>query len=204
MKYEIILKSAKKIKRTKLLPSSYSSSISSLLRSVDRESFGFKIDLMKITDDVFKNALSHFPSGVTVITYSHLGKHGGLTVSSFSSLSLNPPLVLFCLQKNITSHDPIYDSGKFIVNILAQGQDSISNQFASGKTDKHTLIEELKCKTGELGIPILPGILSYIECEVEQFVSGGDHSIVIGKVISAGAEDSLRPLLYYRRNYYSI
>ncbi|MGJ4752142.1 flavin reductase family protein [Leptospira kmetyi] len=159
---------------------------------------------MKITEDVFKNALSHFPSGVTVITYSHLGKNSGLTVSSFSSLSLNPPLVLFCLQKNITSHDPIRSSGKFVVNILAQGQDSLSNQFASGKTDKHVLIEELGCKTGELGVPILPGTLSHIECEVDQFVDGGDHSIVIGRVVSAGAEDSLRPLLYYRRGYYSI
>ncbi|KAA1267665.1 flavin reductase family protein [Leptospira interrogans] len=159
---------------------------------------------MKITDEVFKNALSHFPSGVTVITYSHLGKHSGLTVSSFSSLSLDPPLILFCLQKNITSHDPIYDSGKFVVNILAQGQDSISNQFASGKTDKHSLMGELGCKTGDLNVPILPGILSYIECEVDRFVDGGDHSIVIGKVISAGSDDGLRPLLYYRRNYYSI
>ncbi|PJZ53285.1 flavin reductase family protein [Leptospira adleri] len=159
---------------------------------------------MKITDEVFKNALSHFPSGVTVITYSHLGKQSGLTVSSFSSLSLNPPLILFCLQKNIASHDPIRSEGKFVVNILAQGQDSLSNQFASGKTDKHALIEELRCKKGELGLPILPGTLSYIECEVDQFVDGGDHSIVIGRVISAGADDSQRPLLYYRRNYYSI
>ncbi|RHX84267.1 flavin reductase family protein [Leptospira stimsonii] len=159
---------------------------------------------MKITDEVFKNALSHFPSGVTVITYSHQGKQSGLTVSSFSSLSLNPPFVLFCLQKNIASHDPIRSEGKFVVNILAQGQDSLSNQFASGKTDKHALIEELQCKKGELGLPILPGTLSYIECEVDQFVDGGDHSIVIGRVISAGADDSLRPLLYYRRNYYSI
>lgn len=159
---------------------------------------------MKITDEVFKNALSHFPSGVTVITYSYLGKQSGLTVSSFSSLSLDPPLILFCLQKNITSHDPIYDSGKFVVNILAQGQDSISNQFASGKMDKQSLIEELGCKTGDLNVPILPGILSYIECEVDRFVDGGDHSIVIGKVISAGSDDGLRPLLYYRRNYYSI
>ncbi|MBM9577642.1 flavin reductase family protein [Leptospira sp. 201903070] len=159
---------------------------------------------MKITDDVFKNALSHFPSGVTVITYSHLGKQSGLTVSSFSSLSLNPPLVLFCLQKNITSHDPIRNEGKFVINILAKDQDSISNQFASGKTDKHALMEELGCKKGELGLPILPDILSYIECEVEQFVDGGDHSIVIGRVISAGADDTRRPLLYYRRNYYSI
>ncbi|TGK28956.1 flavin reductase [Leptospira gomenensis] len=159
---------------------------------------------MKITDDVFKNALSHFPSGVTVITYSHLGKHSGLTVSSFSSLSLNPPLILFCLQKNITSHNPIRSSGKFVVNILAQGQDAISNGFASGKVDKHALIEELRCDFGELGVPVLPGILSHIECEVEQFVDGGDHSIVIGKVISAGSNDERRPLLYYRRDYYSI
>ncbi|RHX96354.1 flavin reductase [Leptospira yasudae] len=159
---------------------------------------------MKITDEVFKNALSHFPSGVTVITYSHLGKNGGLTVSSFSSLSLSPPLILFCLQKNISSHDPIRSSGKFVVNILAQGQDSLSNQFASGKTDKHALIEELECKTGELSLPILPGTLSHIECEVDQFIDGGDHSIVIGRVISAGSDDDRRPLLYYRRNYYSI
>ncbi len=159
---------------------------------------------MSLNADEFKNALSHFASGVTVITFSDPTRAGGLTVSSFSALSLSPPLVLFSIQKNIASHDPLLASGLFTVNVLASDQEDLSNQFASGKIDKHDLIQKLSCDLGHNGVPFLNGTLSRIECEVEKQVDGGDHTVVIGKVLFAISDDSKRPLLYYRRNYYTI
>ncbi|MGJ4786589.1 flavin reductase [Leptospira koniambonensis] len=159
---------------------------------------------MSFSTDEFKNSLSHFASGVTVVTFSDTTRAGGLTVSSFSSLSLDPPLVLFSLQKNITSHDPLLASGLFTVNILSSDQQELSNQFASGKIDKHDLIQKLACDLGHNGVPYLNGTLSRIECELEKQVDGGDHTIVIGRVLFAVSDDSKRPLLYYRRNYYNI
>ncbi|TGJ98900.1 flavin reductase [Leptospira langatensis] len=159
---------------------------------------------MSLSPDEFKNALSHFASGVTVVTYSDTSRSGGLTVSSFSSLSLDPPLVVFNLQKNISSHDPLLASGQFTINILSGEQQDLSNQFASGKIDKHELIQKLSCDLGHNGVPFLKGNLSRIECQLEKQVDGGDHTIVIGRVMYASSDDSKRPLLYYRRNYYNI
>ncbi|TGK62659.1 flavin reductase [Leptospira wolffii] len=159
---------------------------------------------MSFSTDEFKNALSHFASGVTVVTFSDPLRSGGLTVSSFSSLSLDPPLVLFSLQKNIASHDPLLSSGLFTVNVLASDQEELSNQFASGKIDKHELIQKLGCDLGHNGVPFLNGTLSRIECEVDKQVDGGDHTIVIGRVLASVSDDSKRPLLYYRRKYYNI
>lgn len=159
---------------------------------------------MSLNADEFKNALSHFASGVTVITFSDPLRSGGLTVSSFSALSLDPPLVLFSIQKHITSHDPLLASGLFTVNVLASDQEELSNQFASSKIDKHDLIQSLGCDLGHNGVPFLKNTLSRIECEVEKQVDGGDHTIVIGRVLAAVSDDSKRPLLYYRRAYYGI
>ncbi|EQA45904.1 flavin reductase-like protein [Leptospira broomii serovar Hurstbridge str. 5399] len=159
---------------------------------------------MSLSHDDFKNALSHFSSGVTVITYSDTTRTGGLTVSSFTSLSLDPPLILFNLQKNISSHDPLLASGKFTVNILSAEQEKLSNQFASGKIDKHELIQTLACSLGHNGVPYLEGTLSRLECDLEKQVDGGDHTIVVGRVLFAASDDSKRPLLYYRRAYYGI
>ncbi|TGL61433.1 flavin reductase family protein [Leptospira sarikeiensis] len=159
---------------------------------------------MSFSTDEFKNSLSHFASGVTVVTFSDTTRAGGLTVSSFSALSMDPPLVLFSIQKQITSHDPLLASGLFTVNILASDQEELSNQFASGKIDKHELIQKLACDLGHNGVPYLNGALARIECELEKQVDGGDHTIVIGRVIFATSENSKRPLLYYRRGYHSI
>ncbi|PJZ69361.1 flavin reductase [Leptospira perolatii] len=152
----------------------------------------------------FKNALSHFASGVTVVTYSDMTRAGGLTVSSFTSLSLDPPLVLFCLQKGIVSHDALLASGKFTVNILSSNQEDLSNQFASSKVDKHDFLQKLACDLGLNGVPYLNGTLSRIECELEKEVDGGDHTVVIGRVLHVYFDDTLKPLLYYGRKYHTI
>lgn len=159
---------------------------------------------MSIDQNEFKNALSQFASGITVITFTDEKQMGGLTVTGFSSLSLEPPLVLITINKNTPSHDKILSSGGFAVNILGNDQEEISNQFASSKTDKHNLIQNFGYSIQETNSPILKNCLTNLDCRVESEFSGGDHSIVVGKVVWSFVDNTKRPLVYYNRNYYKI
>ena len=155
---------------------------------------------MPIDDARFKLAMSHFASGVTVVTTTHGGKPYGLTVASFASLSLHPPLVVVCIEKNVRSHDAIAAAGKFAVNILSSAQADVSNRFASKSDDK---FEGLTTITTPDGVPLIPGALCTIECRVHQQVPGGDHSIFIGEVLDIATSDG-EPLVYYRSGYRQI
>src|SRR5688500_5592846 len=137
---------------------------------------------MPIDDAGFKLAMSHFVSGVTVVTTEHEGRLYGLTVASFASLSLHPPLVLVCIEKSVKSHDAIAASGKFGVSILGEGQADISNRFASRAEDKFAGVD---MRAGELGVPLLENALTTLECRVHETLPGGDHSIFVGEVINA-------------------
>jgi flavin reductase (DIM6/NTAB) family NADH-FMN oxidoreductase RutF len=156
-----------------------------------------------VSNDEFKKSMSRFAAGVTVITYNDGEKYGAVTVSSFTSLSLDPPLVLFNLIKGTSSHDRITQSNNFIVHILAKGQEEISNSFASSKIDKDAYIRNLGF-TIENNLPVLADALSVLVCEKEIIYDGGDHSIIIGKVLSANTDESKSPLLYFNKGYHTI
>jgi flavin reductase (DIM6/NTAB) family NADH-FMN oxidoreductase RutF len=145
----------------------------------------------------FKNAMSHFASGVTVVTTEHEGKPFGMTVASFASLSLHPPLVLICIEKSVKTHDAIAASGKFGVSILRSDQQDISSRFASRADDKFTGID---VRRGTLGVPLIAGALTTLECSIENRLPGGDHTIFIGEVVDAQTTEGT-PLLYFRSGY---
>ncbi|MCU0824865.1 MAG: flavin reductase family protein [Leptospira sp.] len=155
---------------------------------------------MPITKDEFKQALSLWASGVTAITYQSKSKSGGITVSSFSSLSLDPPLVLFCLQNGSGAKDAILEAGCFGVNILSSKQKQISADFASGSLDKAVVLENLKPIQLKTGAPLLPECLVSMDCKLESVVEKGDHCIVIGLVEAQTTKEDA-PLLYFHRNY---
>jgi flavin reductase (DIM6/NTAB) family NADH-FMN oxidoreductase RutF len=155
---------------------------------------------MPIDDAQFKLALSHFASGVTVVTTEHEGARYGMTVASFASLSLRPPLVLVCIEKSAKSHDAIRDSAKFGVSILAHSQADISGKFASRADDKFSGVD---VRTGELGIPLIEGAICTLECRVHQQLTGGDHTIYVGEVVDAQVRDDA-PLVYFRAAYREI
>ena len=159
---------------------------------------------MSAQSDDFKACLSRFASGVTIVTYSHENNFGGITVSSFSSLSLDPPLVLFCIQKTTPSHEKIKSSGAFCVNILSSEQENLSNSFAKHDLNKHDLIVKNGFSEKVTKSPILKDTLAFLDCEVENFFDGGDHSIIVGKVLDLGSSPDKRPLLYYNKKYHSI
>jgi flavin reductase (DIM6/NTAB) family NADH-FMN oxidoreductase RutF len=155
---------------------------------------------MPIDDAQFKLAMSYFASGVTVVTTEHDGKPFGMTVAAFSSLSLHPPLVLICIEKTVKSHDAIAGAGKFGVSILNSKQTDISNRFASRAEDKFAETEVVR---GELGVPLIAGALTRLECRVSEKLEGGDHTIFVGEVVEANTEEG-EPLVYFRSGYREI
>ena len=152
---------------------------------------------MSIDDAQFKHALSHFASGITIVTTEHEGTDYGLTVASFASLSLSPPLVLVCISKSSSSHEPIAASGKFGVSILGSDQEAVSGRFASRGGDKFA---GLDVRRGTLGVPLVGNALATLECRVKDQVVGGDHSIFIGEVVDTQTREGA-PLLYFRAAY---
>jgi flavin reductase (DIM6/NTAB) family NADH-FMN oxidoreductase RutF len=155
---------------------------------------------MAIDDAQFKLAMSHFASGVTVVTTEHEGKPYGLTVASFASLSLHPPLVVVCLERSVRSHDAIAASGKFGVNILSDKQADVSNRFASKSDDKFFGFD---IRSGQTGLPLIPGAICTIECRLRDRLDGGDHSIFVGEVLEIETLEGA-PLVYYRSAYRRI
>lgn len=152
---------------------------------------------MPIDDAGFKLAMSQFASGVTVVTTEHEGTPYGMTVASFASLSLHPPLVLVCIEKSVKTHDAIGAAGKFGVSILAKSQAEISNRFASKSDDKFSGVS---VRQGELGTPLIDGAICTIECRVHAQLPGGDHSIYVGEVVEAQTNEAA-PLVYFRSGY---
>lgn len=156
---------------------------------------------MAISNDEFRAALSRFPSGVTVVTTKDAdGVFHGITVSAFCSLSLEPPLVLICIEKSAGSHDALVEAKAFVVNILSSTQIALSEQFASLLPDKFLGVSH---NSGMNGMPILDGIVASLECSLKQVSDGGDHTIFIGLVENVSINDGF-PLVYSQSSYWSI
>jgi 3-hydroxy-9,10-secoandrosta-1,3,5(10)-triene-9,17-dione monooxygenase reductase component len=151
----------------------------------------------------FKKSLSRFASGVTIVTYSDEKIKGGITVSSFSSLSIDPPLILFNINKSTPSHEKLISSSHFAVHILSTSQEDLSNQFSSSKTDKNEILNSISSETIS-SCPIIPGSLSVLVCENHKCFEGGDHSIFLGKIISVMTDENKEPLLYFNRAYHTL
>lgn len=153
-----------------------------------------------IDETLFRQVMGRFATGVTVVTTATESRLAGLTVSSFTSLSLRPTLVLVCVDNRASSHDSIVEAGQFAVNILAKGQEYVSRRFASDASEKFTAgTYELS----ERGLPLLAGALAHIECRLHSTLPGGDHAIFVGEVLSAHCSEG-KPLLYYRSGYHSL
>ena len=156
---------------------------------------------MGITNEEFRRALSRFASGVTVVTLrDKTGKPHGITVSAFSSVSLDPPLILVCIDNNAGSHRAFHESKRFVVNILSEEQSEHSNQFASHIADKFLNIHHHE---GLEGIPVLKNALVNLECRLVQDFVAGDHTVFIGEIERAHINEG-NPLVYYQGGYKKI
>ena len=148
-----------------------------------------------------RNVMGHFATGVTVITTKDTtGKPFGLTVNSFTSLSLNPPLVVVCVDKTVDCYSCFDDSKVFAVNVLNEDQEELSRRFATKGIEK---FEGIPWRMGENGSPLLDGVIGAIECKVAHSYEGGDHTIFLGEISSATANGD-RPLLFFKGNYHRL
>lgn len=131
----------------------------------------------------FRNVLGHFPTGVTVVTgLDAAGRPHGITIGSFVSVSLDPPLVGFLPGKNSRSWPAIAESGSFCVNILGAGQDELCWRFAKEPVEGESKFDGVEWKPSVSGSPILPGVIGWIDCAIEASVEAGDHFFVEGRV----------------------
>lgn len=146
----------------------------------------------------YRQVLGHFPTGVTVITAAPDGVPVGMAVGSFSSVSLDPPLVAFFAGRGSSSWPKIEASGAFCVNILAEDQEELCRRFASKEEDKFA---GLGWSAAGSGSPLLDGVLAWIDCDIESVIEAGDHYGVIGRVrdLSVGHDGS--PLVFFRGGY---
>jgi flavin reductase (NADH) len=155
---------------------------------------------MTLADD-FKQALASWASGVSVVTTSADGLLYGLTVSSFSSLSLDPPLVLVCLHNENRMPLMIEKAGGFAVSILSRGQEDASRYFAKPGREPTPGFTEIGGEWTGSGLPVVAGALAYIACRLHHTLPQGDHTIIVGEVVEAVTREGPEPLLYWRRGY---
>jgi flavin reductase (DIM6/NTAB) family NADH-FMN oxidoreductase RutF len=145
-----------------------------------------------------RRVMGTFCTGVTVITTrDDAGRPFGLTANAVTSLSLNPPLVIICVDRKAESHAHFFTSKVFVVNVLSEDQEAISRRFAVSGGEKFS---EVPCRPGRLGALILEGTLAHLECRIVETHEGGDHVIHVGAV-EHGEVRGGRPLLFFQGKY---
>lgn len=153
---------------------------------------------MSVTATEFRSALRQFPAGVTVVTTrDDEGRPAGLTASAFTSVSLDPPLVLVCIDHAATAYPALERRGWFAVNVLGKSQEHLSRRFAASGGDKFAGVA---FREGQAGLPILEDVVAALECRVVHRYEGGDHTIFVGQVERVSVYGG-SPLIYFRGGY---
>jgi len=165
--------------------------------------FNYAMDTEKLgtNGELLKVVMRSWVSGVAVITSSCLGAQAGTTVSSFTSLSLDPPLVLVNLANENPTQTMIAQSGHFALTLLCADQSEVSNLFAGfGKriADKFELVETFTLETGS---PIIRGGIAHLDCRVYHICQMPKSAVIVGEVIAGGCTENGNPLLYFNRDY---
>ena len=151
----------------------------------------------------FRRTLGAFATGVTVITTRGGAAHDyGMTATAFSSVSLDPPLVLICVKSGADGADLIPSNGVFAVNILAAAQEAISNYFASKDRPRgRDALAEIPHREVATGAPVLDGVAAFLDCRLVETHNAGDHLIFLGEVEALGVDDGVEPLLFHGSGY---
>jgi flavin reductase ActVB len=152
----------------------------------------------------FRDALSAFPSGVTIVsTTDEEGRHWGFTASSFSSVSMDPPLVLVCIANTADSHPAFMKARRYAINILAQEQKDIAMHFARKNVDKFGPHEFHYGTQDEPHPPVLPGSMASLVCTAHDVYPAGDHTVLIGRIEAVELAEA-EPLIYYNRGFRNL
>jgi flavin reductase (DIM6/NTAB) family NADH-FMN oxidoreductase RutF len=149
----------------------------------------------------FRQIIGHFATGVTVITTAHDGWLHGMTANAITSVSLDPLLLLICVDHTAHAHEQVIKSGKFAVNILTEEQEELSRLFAATAEPEQGSLRGAAYHFGMHGAPLLDQSLAYLECEVVDRCEGGDHTIFIAAVLDGDLLHEASPLIFYRGGY---
>ena len=152
----------------------------------------------------FRSIIGHFATGVTVITTAAGDEFQGMTANAVSSLSLDPVMVLICVEKGTHTYGVLEQGRVFAVNVLGEHQEGVSRLFAKRAEPERGTLRGQPFRLGETGVPILEDCLAYLECRVAYVHEGGDHSIFLGEVVNAAVVNDVPPLLFYRGTYHSM
>jgi 3-hydroxy-9,10-secoandrosta-1,3,5(10)-triene-9,17-dione monooxygenase reductase component len=158
-------------------------------------------DVLRPDGADFRTVLGRFATGVTIITAMDDGEPAGVAANSFTSVSLDPPLVLFCVGRTSTTWPRIERARRFAVNILGEHQEELSRLFATKGADRFGQVD---WHIGVGGSPVLHDVLAYVDCEFWAEYDGGDHIIVVGRVLDLGVTHDAGPLLFYQGEYVRI
>ncbi len=151
-----------------------------------------------------RQAMRAWSSGVAVVTARHNGEQHGMTVSSFTSVALEPPLVIISLQVASRTHQLVSQAGAFAVTILAEGQQEISERFAGRTPSQEDRLAGLETERLATGAPLLKGGLAWLDCRVTQVIPAGTHTLFLAEVIAARRNGERTPLLYHDRQYWRM
>lgn len=154
--------------------------------------------------EALKGVLGSFTTGITIVTARLDGLLHGMTANAFSSVSLDPPLILLCVDHAARMHEFIAQSGAFAVNILSEEQEHLARQFARGGRPLEGEFAAAPYTTGVTGCPLLTGTVGFLECLLHDAFEGGDHTVYLGRVQSASASAERRPLLLHRGQYLTL
>ena len=149
----------------------------------------------------FRSIIGSFATGVTVITSAAGDELQGMTANAVTSLSLDPVMLLICVDKGSHTHDILERGGVFAVNILGDHQEDVSRLFAKRAEPEMGTLRGLPFRRGETGAPLLEDCLAFMECRVSSVLDGGDHSIFLGEVVNQGVVSEGRPLVFFRGKY---
>ncbi len=154
--------------------------------------------------DQLRSAMRAWTSGVTIVTAVHGGERHGMTVSSFTSISLDPPLIIISLQTASRTHDVVVKAGAFGVTILAASQQELSERFANRKSSMGERLDGLETETLVTGAPLIKGGLAYLDCRVTQSIPSGMNTLFIAEVMAVRGDDHEAPLVYHDRDYHRL
>jgi flavin reductase (DIM6/NTAB) family NADH-FMN oxidoreductase RutF len=149
----------------------------------------------------FRHAMSHFASGVTIMTTTAAGRMHGMTVSAFASQSLDPLLILVSVERSTTMHKLVMESRAFAINILGEQGEGTARFFADNARLSGPEFEEGAYRLGVSGSPILEEATAYLEATLDRTLEAGDHTIMVGRVIALQVVRDTAPLIYYRSGY---
>lgn len=156
---------------------------------------------MTLDPEQLRRSMRAWSSGVTIVTAAYGGDRHGMTVSSFTSVSLKPPLIVVSLQTGSRTHRLVSASGAFAVNILSASQRELSERFAGRGESENDRFAAVKSETFLTGAPVLPGALASLDCRVTQEIPVGMNTLFLAEVVSAQGDGEGQPLVYHNRQY---